>query len=133
MPAISRCRDAAVELWFTVVKTFRILLLIAMAVGLTAGQALPVMTCGNGEARVACGSCCAVAGADCCEKGPAPTRSTPSQVATTSVDLKQAIVPVLISLGTQPCLVVPPASVQQRAFAQQPVQRRLDMTCIRLI
>lgn len=112
-------------------KTFRILIFIAMALGLVAGQALPAMACGKGEARAACGSCCAMAGAECCEKAPA--RSTPAQVATTPVDLKEAVVPVLICLGVPPCMVIPPVSVQERACARQPVQRRLDVTCIRLI
>ena len=114
-------------------ETFRTLLLIAMTLGLFAGQALPVLAGGNCEERVACGKCCAIAGAACCEKAPVAPRSTPPRIAGASVDLKQAIVPVLIRLGTLTELVVPPVAIQKRIFAQQPIQRRLDVTCIRLI
>ena len=130
--AIIGCREDDSCLPSAVPKTFRALLLIAMTFSLVAGQALPVMACGKAETR-ACGGCCAKADAACCEKSNAPARSTPSQIAPSSVDLKQAVVPVLICLGMQPARMVPPVSARERALAQLPIQRRLEVTCIRLI
>ena len=104
-----------------------------MTLGLFAGQALPIMAAGKCEAPRVCGNCCGSAGAVCCEKTPGPERSVPSRIAHSAVDLKQAVVPVLICLGIQPGMVLPQPSVQERAFAQRPVQRRLDLTCIRLV
>lgn len=111
----------------------RTLLLLALAFGLAAGPTLPAVVCGKNEPGMKCGNCCAKEGAACCKGIPAPTRNTPSQVTASSVDLKQAVVPVLVCLGTQPGLIVPPVSLQQRALTRYHGQRRLDVTCIRLI
>ena len=129
--ALAVCREADSCLLSIVRKTFRILFLIAMMLGLAAGQALPIAVCGNTDP---CGDCCKAKGAACCKKDPAPARSTPSQIAASSVDLKQAIMPVLlICLGTQPVMVIPPVAMQKRISAQLSIQRRVDVTCIRLI
>ena len=111
----------------------RSLLLLALVLGLAAGPALPAVVCAGNDGGMECGNCCGKSGAACCHNAPAPARDTPSNVATSSVDLKQALVPVLIWLGAQPAQVIPPVSSQRRALARRPVQPRLDVTCIRLI
>ena len=107
----------------------RVLLLIAVFCGLSAGPVCPAGAC----VKMGCGACCGDAGGDCCASAAGEVPESPTAVAVPSAVLKQAIVPVLICLGTQPDLVVPSVSIQERASARQPVWRRLDVTCIRLI
>ena len=104
-----------------------------MALGLAAGPTLPAAVCGKNEPEMKCGNCCTKQGTACCKGAPAPPRNTPSQVAASCVDLKQAVVPMLVCLGTQPGLIAPPVSLQERALTRYHGQRRLDVTCIRLI
>ena len=111
---------------------FRLLFLLTLCLGLATGPTLVVGSCVAQSVEMKCGDCCKNKAGGCCAKSSAPAEKAPP-LATTSVDLKQAIVPVRICLGNQPCLVIPPTSIQKRAVARQPVQRRLDVTCIRLI
>lgn len=110
----------------------RLLFLLTLCLGLATGPVRAVGGCPAQAMEMKCGDCCGEKAVGCCAKSHVPADQAPP-LATTSVDLKRAIVPTLIYLGIQPCLVVLPASIRQRAFAQQPVQRRLDVTCIRLI
>ena len=55
------------------------------------------------------------------------------QLATASLELKQALVPMPGRIGAQPAFVIPPTFAYSRAAAIVPVRPRLDATCIRLI
>ena len=111
---------------------FRLLFLLTLCLGLATGPVRNVVNCNTLAVEMKCGGCCEEKTAGCCAKGDAPADKTP-QLATTSVDLKQAVVPVLLCLGTQPSFIIPPASTQDRALARLPVQPRVNATCIRLI
>jgi hypothetical protein len=80
-----------------------------------------------------CGGCCPQNGPGCCAKSGTPAEPTPSQTVATSLDLKQAVVPVLIHLGEQVRRPNPQASIRQLVSTLQPALSRLEVTCIRLI
>ena len=111
---------------------FRLLFLLTLCLGLATGPVRNFGNCNPLAVEIKCGGCCEEKTVGCCAKGGAPADKTP-QLATTSVDLKQAVVPVLFCLDLQPAFIIPPASTQERALARLPVHPRLDVTCIRLI
>ena len=118
---------------FSALMLLRSLLLLALVLGLAADPALPAVVCAWNDGGMECGNCCGKSGTACCNNAPVPARDTPSNVAASSVDLKQSLAPVLIRLGAQPTQGIPPVSSQRRALARRPIQPRLDVTCIRLI
>ena len=120
------------EVWSGVAKIFRLLLLLALTLGWFGGPCLPATLCGSAKKGNGCGSCCTTPSADCCAKSTAPAHQPP-QIATASVDLKQALAPVLFRLRFQPEMPVPLAVAGQPIQAQRSVVRRVDVTCIRLI
>ena len=111
---------------------FRLLLLLTLFLGLVTGPVCHAGNCIVPAAETQCGNCCAKMDGACCAKGGDPAGKMP-QVVTVSVDLKQAVVPVLFCLGLEPAFVASSSSSQPRTPARLPVQRRLDVTCIRLI
>ena len=111
---------------------FRLLFLLTLCLGLATGPARNVGNCSTLAVEMKCRGCCGGKTAGCCAKSGVPVDKAP-QLATTSADLKQAILPVLFYLGPQATFVIPPASMQERARARLPSQSRLDVTCIRLI
>ena len=111
---------------------FRLLFFFTLCFALATGPVRNVGNCNTLAVKMKCGGCCGEKTADCCAKGGVPADKTP-QLATTSVDLKQAVVPALLCLGAQPAFVIPPTFAYSRAAAIVPVQPRLDVTCIRLI
>ena|SRR5678815_1738211 len=112
---------------------YRTLLLVLLLLGLAGGPVLPQMACGQGRGGAKCGGCCPQNGPGCCAKSGVPAEPTPPQTAAASLDLKQAVVPVLIRLGEQTDRPASRPFVCRLAPTRGPVLSRLEVTCIRLI
>ena len=111
---------------------FRLLFLLTLCLGLATGPVCNVGNCITPTVAMKCAHCCPEKSAGCCAKGGAPAEKMP-QLATASLELKQALVPMPGRIGAQPALVIPPTRAHSRAFSYMPVRPRLDVTCIRLI
>lgn len=111
---------------------FRLIFLLTLFLGLATGPVCNAGSCAAPAVEMKCGGCCGETAEGCCAKGGAPAEQK-SPVAAGSVELKQALMPVLVCLGLQPAIVAPPAYLPTRTLARLRVQPRLEVTCIRLI
>jgi hypothetical protein len=111
----------------------RIILILAMALGLAAAPAWTGESCDAANEMV-CG-CCPETAVSCCVSTPVePERRNPVQGVASSHELKHAIAPVLFLLGLAP---EPAAAGVYGAVGYKAAQtgsgRLIDRICIRLI
>ena len=110
--------------------TARLLLLLAMLLGIAFAPVKPVAGCAV-VAAPTCERCCPSAGQACCVAANAPAPLVPAGIA--ADDGKQLVAPTLFFLCLRPIPATEPPAVQRLHAARRPAPPLLDLLCVRLV
>ncbi len=113
--------------------TARMLLQIAMFLGIALAPVKPVLACAV-AASPSCHQCCAAIGHSCCAASKTPPQPAPlAPAGKTSDEGQQLAAPTLLFLCLSPIPVAETPAVQRQHAARLPALPLRDLICVRLV